>query len=219
MQIIIVGEDKLMYFLTKMFLSKGHKVINISNNSTLCELLAKRTKSLVLEGNGSDPSLLEQAEAGIADCLVAITPRDEDNLVICQIAKVQFKMHHTLALVNDCENEVVFQKLGYKAVSTTNLLVKTIEQMTIFDSITNLLPMAEGKVHITEVKLISQVALINKQIQNILLPKGVLIACILREEEPFIPCGETILKEKDQLLVITTSENHAAAMRLLAEKD
>jgi len=63
-------------------------------------------------GDGSEPAVLEEAGARQADVLISLAPYDPDNLVACQIAQKLFGVPRTLALVNDPDNEAVFQQLG-----------------------------------------------------------------------------------------------------------
>ena len=79
-----------------------------------------------------------------------MTPNDEDNLVICEIATRWFHVPRTLALVNDPDNEEVFKELSdTTAFSTTHILANLIEQRAGFEEITNLLPVGEGKINVT----------------------------------------------------------------------
>lgn len=63
-----------------------------------------------------------------ADVVLAITPNDQDNLVICQLAAIQFGVPRVLALANDPDNAAVFEKLGVSAFSTTQIVGSLIEQ-------------------------------------------------------------------------------------------
>jgi trk system potassium uptake protein TrkA len=214
MNILIVGGGKLIYFLSRLFISKGHNVTVINRNHNECRWLAKKIKATIVYGEGSDPKILEEAGAATADAVLAVTPNDEDNLVICQINKIHFKVPQTLALVNDPDNEEVFQKLGITAVfSTTRILSSLIEQRADFEEITNLIPVGEGKINVTEISLKSTSPVIGNSTSEIDLPKDSNIVYILRYGQPIVPSGKTIFRAGDRLIVITLPENHGEVIK------
>ncbi len=215
MNIIIVGAYQTMYYLCRLFLSKGYKVTLINRHMEECTRLAHNLNATVVHGDGSDPQILEEAHAYAANAILAITPNDQDNLLICQLGFNHFHIPQTLAVVNDPDNEKIFQKLGVPAISFTRVLALMIEQKTDFDDITNLFSIGEGKINVTEVVLKVTSPVVGKSLQQIRLPKGSLIASILRENEPIIPDGSTQLSDHDRLIIVTLPENHGKTLRIL----
>ena len=128
MKVLIVGGGKTLYFLCRNFTAKGYEVVIINRNQEECVQLARQLSATVVCGDGSDPGILKEAGAMGADALLAITPNDQDNLVICQLASLQFGVPRAVALANDPENAEVFQKLGVSAFSTTHIIGSLIEQ-------------------------------------------------------------------------------------------
>jgi len=215
MKIVVVGGGKLVYFVCRSFISKGHDVVLINRHREECTWLSRRLHATVVFGDGSDPQILEEAGAPAADAVLAVTPNDEDNLVICQVAQLRFGVPQTLALVNDPDHELTFRQLGVTAVSTTRILSSLIEQRMAFDEITNLIPIGEGQVNVTEVELGDESPVIGEPLHAVALPEDSLIACILRRGRPLVPRGGTILREDDHVIVITLPDNHTQVMRLL----
>src|SRR4030042_66550 len=208
MHIIIVGGNKEVYFLGRLFISKGYSVTIINRKKEESIWLARHMKARIILGDGSDPKVLEDAGSNEADALLAITPNEQENLVICQLGSIEFHVPHTLALVNDPDNEVIFKQLGIKAISTTKILSSLIEQSTDFEEITNLIPVGEGKINVTEILVDETSAIVGRSLQDINLPENSLIASILRENHAIIPRGPTIIEQNDHLVVITLPENH-----------
>ncbi len=216
MNTLIVGGGKLVYFLSRTFSSKGYQVTIVNRDRAECVWLARQLKATVVYGDGSDPRILEEAQANGIDTLLAVTPHDEDNLAICQLARLRFGVPRTLALVNDPDNEDVFRKLGVTtAFSTTRLLSNLIEQKAAFEDITSLAPLADGKVNITEVVLRDNSPVVGRTLMEIGLPPDSLIAGLIREEHPIIPRGITTLQARDRLIVITLPENHGRVLKML----
>jgi trk system potassium uptake protein TrkA len=216
MNILIVGGGKIVYFLAKAFFSKGYSVTIINRKREECTWLAKQLEATVVFGNATDPQILKEAAKSSMDAVLAVTPNDEDNLVICQLAKLNFGIQRTLALVNDPDNEEVFQELGVStAFSTTHMISTLIEQRTGLEEIVGLFSVAKGKVNVTEVVLTGNSPVLDKSLAEIELPEGCLIACILRNDEPLIPRGPTTLRRDDQLVLITLPQNHGLALKVL----
>jgi len=216
MNILIVGGGKLAYFLSRTFISKGYAVTIINRDRAECTWLARSLKATVVYGDGSDLQILEEAGAGTTDTILAVTPNDQDNLVICQLGRLRFKVLRTLALVNDPDNEEVFRKLDITtAFSTTRIISSLIEQRTVFEEITNLIPVGEGKVNITELVLKENSPIIGRPLRDIILPENSLIAVVLRESKPIVPRGATELQTGDRLIVMTLPENYGQVLKTL----
>jgi trk system potassium uptake protein TrkA len=216
MKIIVVGGARVVYFLCRAFLSKGHSVTLINRDREECTALARRLKATVVHGDGSDPDILAEAGADTSDAVLAVTPNDEDNLVICEIAERRFGVPRTLALVNDPDNEEVFRTLGRTtAFSTTHIIANLIEQRAGFEQISNLLPIGEGKITVTEVKLSPGAPVAGKSLQEIGLPEDALIAGVLRDGEAIIPRGPTVLREGDRLVLMALPDQLGAVLKRL----
>ena len=90
MQIIVVGGGKVGYYLSKTLLEHGHRPHIIEKDRALCTRIADDLDVAVICGDGSTLDVLESAGAKDADALIAVTGRDQDNLVACQLAKQLF---------------------------------------------------------------------------------------------------------------------------------
>lgn len=216
MRLIVVGGGQMVYFLTRQMMKHGNRVTIINIKAEHCSELARRTKATVVHGNGTVPKVLEEAGIRRAEVVVALTPHDQDNLICCQIAQQIYQVPRTVALVNDPENETIFRQLGVDiAFSATRIISTMIEQRTTFEDITALMPLADGKVNVTQVHLPPDAPVVGKKIQDLTLIGSTLIACIIRDKEVIIPRGYTQLMGDDFLLVISDPETEAENIRRL----
>ncbi|MFY9270280.1 MAG: NAD-binding protein [Candidatus Manganitrophaceae bacterium] len=217
MYIIIVGGGKVGYNLTKLLLAENHEVLLIEKDKTKTPDLAREFGEALMEGNGSRVTVLREAGANRADVLVAVTGADEDNLVICQVAKAVFKCPRTIARVNDPGNESLFSALGIDAtVSSTRLIDSLIEeQVKAEDMVIPLVTLRAGKVEIIEVDLSRSSAIMGKKIKEIQLPEGAILISILRGEEVIIPKGETELVTGDKVIALVKKETEQALREIL----
>lgn len=222
MRIIVVGAGKMLYFLAKQFSQADQHVTVITNQLTEATNLSRHLEGIVvIAGDGSDPKVLNDAQAYRADVLLSLTPFDQNNLVACQIADKMFGVPKTIALVNDPDNTELFRRLGVTvAFSATRIIANLIEQQTGFQEITNLIPVANGLVTITETKLPPDSPVIGKSLTEIPLPANALISCIIRgDKEVIIPRGQTKLMAYDKVLILTQPENASKALTILTGQE
>ena len=214
MKVIVVGGGKALYFLSRSFVSKGFEVVIVNRDPAESVQLARQLTATVLCGDGSAPETLEDAGARTADAVLAITPHDQDNLVICQLASLQFGVPRAVALANDPDNIEVFGRLGVSAFSTTDIMSSLIEQRAELEAVTNLLPVGEGKVNVTELVIEADSPVASKRLMDIALPENVLVAVVIRDNIPTVPRGANDLQAGDRIVLITLPENHGPAVRL-----
>lgn len=213
MKVIIVGSGKTLYFLCRSFTSKGYAVVIINRNQVQCVQLARQLAATVICGDGSDADVLRQAGAMGADAVLAITPNDQDDLVICQLAALKFGVPRTVTLANDPENAEVFEKLGVSAFSTTHIVGSLIEQRASLEQVINLLPVGQGRVNVTEIVLEAGSPLAGKQLKDIDLPENALIAVVIRDGSAIVPRGASDLRTGDRVVLITLPENHGPVLK------
>lgn len=219
MYILIVGAGKVGYFLAKRLCQGKHAVSIIDKDRQICEEIAKEFELLVINGDGCDPKILEEAGIQRADVVAAVTGDDEDNLVVCQLAKEKFNMQRTVGRVNNPDNEHTFSELGIDVpVDSTKIIAKIIEEEVSFSDFVNLMSFKRGKLAIVRVDLPSDAPAINKQVKDINLPKDAVLVSIVRGEEVILPKGDTVLKPGDDVIALTLIGNEPQLLSLLAGK-
>ena len=215
MKVIIVGGGKTLFFLCRNFAAKGYQVVIINRDKNECVQLSRQLSAMVVCGDGSDAGILKEAGAMGADAILAITPNDQDNLVICQLASIKFGMPRAIALANDPDNTEIFEKLGVSAFSTTQIFGSLIEQRASLEQILNLLPVGEGRVNVTEIVLGADSPVAGKLLKDIDLPENALIAVVIRDNHPIVPRGWNDLQTGDRVVLITLPENHGPVLKAL----
>lgn len=129
MRIVIVGGGKLGYHLATIMLDRKHDVRLIEKNKLRCMRLANELDVEVICGDGTEIETLEDAGTQNADCFIAVTGQDQDNLVASQLAKRQFKAIKVIARANDPRNMDALRILGADiVVSSTEIITNLIEQ-------------------------------------------------------------------------------------------
>jgi len=213
MKIMIAGGGKTLYFLCRRLTAKGYEVVLINRKEEECVKMAQQLPALVICGDGSDPQILKESGAMGMDVVLALTPNDQDNLIICQLASLQFGVPRVLALANDPDNMDVFGKLGIPAFSTADVVGSLLEQRASVEQILNLLPIGEGRVNVTELLLDGDSPVVGKLLRDISLPENALVAVLIRKNQTIVPRGGCELLDGDRLLLVTLPENHGAVLR------
>lgn len=216
MRIIVIGGGKTVYFVARQFVRHKYHVTIIHNDPVEARELAEQTKATVIVGWGADIHRLEEAGARQADALIALTEHDQDNLIVCQIAQRMFGITRTIAVVNDPDNELVFRRLGVSiAFSATRIIGSIIEQETDFEDITALMPLAQGRINVTDIRLDPSSPAVGQTLQELPLTEYTLVACILRNDKVIVPRGQTTLEANDHLILIMQPEHQKDDLELL----
>jgi trk system potassium uptake protein len=219
MYIIIVGAGKVGYFLAKRLCQNKHGVSIVEKDKTTCDEIAKELEVLVIRGDGCDPQILEQAGAARADVVAAVTGDDEDNLIICQLAKELFHVKRTVGRVNNPQNEQTFSELGVDVpMNSTEIIAKIIEEEASFSDFVSLLSFKRGKLAIVRVDLPENSPVIDKQVKDIQWPENSVLLSVVRQDDVVIPRGDTVLRAGDDVIALTMVGSESQLSNLLAGK-
>jgi len=216
MYIVVVGGGKVGYYLTKSLINEGHEVLVIERDQRKCDAMAEELGSIVLRGDGAEAAVLAEAGANRADVVVAVTGDDEDNLVICQMAKKRFNVGRTIARINNPKNERIFGLLGIDAtVSSTNLIMSQIELEIPHHSLVHLLKLKHSNVEIVETVISPDSSIVGRSLKELTLPPDCIISMIVRDGNLVIPTGTTEFQPGDEVVALAKVENEQALRRLL----
>jgi trk system potassium uptake protein TrkA len=215
--IVIVGGGNIGFYLSKALLNQGHEVLIIEREVRKCERLEDELGSCCMRGDGCETAVLTEAGLNRADVLIATTSQDEDNLVSCQVAKHRFKVPRTIALVNNPVNDNIFKKLGVDGtISVTNTILEHVEQEIPAHPLIHLLTMSGQMEEVVELLVTRESPAIGKSIGHLRLPADTTIALLMREgERPRIPNTDTVLKENDRIIVLTTIDSEKVLDKMI----
>jgi len=206
MYIIVVGGGKVGYYLSKSLLEEENEVLVIEEKPERCARINDELGVNILIGDGSDVHCLEQAGVKRADVVIAVTGEDEDNLVICQIAKQKFQVPRTIARLNNPKNGKIFRELGIDVtVSSTELILSQIEQEIPAHSLVSLLTLSNIGVNFIEVSIPGSSPVLGKPLRELRFPSGCSVGIVIRNgKDIIIPNGGTVLQKDDKVIVFAT---------------
>jgi len=201
MKIIIVGGGETGLATAKLF-EKEAEITIVEKDEVLAKELTNKTNALIINGDGTDISILKEAEINKADALIVTTADDTTNLMISQIGILE-KVKKVVPLVRKPKNEELFSKLGvntYVSVAGSNATdIKRI--LRTYGDAQTIAQM--GDMQIIRQVISEKSNLINQKTKI----KDAVIATIYRDGNIIIPTAGTKLKESDVLLVAVKTKD------------
>ena len=214
MYIIIAGCGKVGYNLAKGLLAEGHEVAIIEKDRTRYQELSDEFGESVIFGDASDSFVLKLAGTNRCDLLVAASGRDEDNLIVCQVAKLLYMAPRTLARVNDPKNDALFGSMGVdQTVNTTNMISALIGHKVGTSFLTELVSFRNAEIVQIEVPEGSPV--LNRQVKELVLPSDSLLIAAIRDDQVKVLKGDSTLQSGDTVIALTNKSGEEELRRLI----
>ncbi len=204
MKIIIIGGGKVAYYLVKTLQPSKHEITLIELRKDICEKIATDFEVEVYNGDGTNIAILEQANCQDADFVIAVTGKDENNLIACEIAKKKFNVKQTVAKVNNPKNIEMFIRLGVdKPVSSTQILADIIEYEVEHVGMRIAYKVENTSKAIIEFILSDKSFACNKALQDYDFPGESRVVMITRVDGKIVmPHGNVDMKSGDKILMI-----------------
>jgi trk system potassium uptake protein TrkA len=212
MFVLVVGGGKVGYYLTKELIESGHEVVLMEKDRMRAATIVDELGSIVVAQDGCEGKYLRQAGANRADIVAAVTGDDEDNLVICQMAKHHFDVPRTIARVNNPKNEAIFRHLGVdELISPTRMILGSIEQDIPVHELLHLAALGEGELELIEAHLQMGSPAIGRAPRDLAIPEGCSLFAVIRDgiATPLRP--DTVMLEGDKRMKEATALYEAAA--------
>jgi trk system potassium uptake protein len=203
MYVIVVGAGKVGWNLTRELLEKGHEVTLIEKDRERYLVVEEELEHNVQYGDASELWILERSGINRADMVIAVTGDDEDNMLICQVAKEKYLIERIIARVNNPRNRDHFALLGIQpTVSATDLILRLIEHEVPEYGLVHLLDLPGERLEIIEVLVGAGSVADGKRVSELPMPEGSLLISVLRDGSGFVPTSETVIASGDEVLAV-----------------
>jgi trk system potassium uptake protein len=203
MYVVICGGGKVGWNLARELIDKNHEVTLIEQDRRRYLIIEEELEHAVQYGDSTELWILERAGIQRADLVIAVTGDDEDNILICQIAKEKYLCERTIARVNNPRNLQHFELLNIQpAVSATDLILRLIEHEVPQYGLVHLLDLPAERLEIIEIEVTRDAPAASQRVQDINIPDGSLIISVLRGGEGFVPTADTVLEAGDEILAV-----------------
>ena len=203
MYIVVVGAGKVGWNLARELIGKGNEVTVIESDPSRFAIVEEELEHAVHYGDGSELWVLERAGVARADMVIAVTGDDEDNILICQVAREKYGVERVIARCNNPRNLQHFELLGIKpAVSATDLILRLIEHEVPRYGFLHLLDLPQERLEIIEIEVAEGSPAAGTMVKDLGLPDGSLAIAILRHSTGFVPLSDSVIEAGDEVLIV-----------------
>jgi trk system potassium uptake protein TrkA len=223
MFVVVLGGGKVGANLARSLVHTGHEVAVVEQDRARFETLEAELGHRAIHGDATELFVLERA--GLRrppDIAVAVTGDDEDNIVICQLARERFGVPKVIARVNDPRNQQHFDLLGIgPTVSPTASVMALIEHEVPEHELVHLLQLRKENLEIVEVQIAKGAPAAGKRVDELSLPESARLISVMHDGAAEIAVGSTQLAAGDQVLAVLEpgSERELRRVLLGAGKD
>jgi trk system potassium uptake protein TrkA len=184
-------------------MANDQEVTLIESDHRRYRVVEEELEHVVQYGDATELWVLERAGIQRADLVIAVTGDDEDNIIICQVAKQKYAVGRIVARVNNPRNLQHFKMLGIQpAVSATDLILRLIEHEVPAYGLVQLLALEEERLEIIELEVGEGSPAAGQRVKDVVLPDGALIISVLRGGRGFVPQSDSVIEAGDQVLLI-----------------
>ncbi len=210
MNVLVVGAGEVGFHLSKRLSEENQDVVLIESDPQRADVAAQHLDVMTVVGNGASLSVLEQAGVKNATILLAVTSRDEVNLIACLAAK-RLGVKYTIARISNPEYYAQGSVLSREHMGIDLMINPEREcawetyQLLRSAAATDVAQFADGRVQLLglQVKEGAQVAGKSMaQLGRLFADRHYVTAAIVRDGETTIPDGETVVRAGDQLYML-----------------
>lgn len=215
-KVMIIGGGKTGYYLAQRLADFGASVKLVEQSKERCQYLSTRIPNvMILHGDGTDMDMLEEENIDEMDAFVTATGYDEQNLLLALTAK-QKGIEDVISKISRESYSGLIEEMGVDMVLnpldiTAAYIFSIIQgEKSVISSM-----LVQGQAEIIEVVATPGMKMVGDTLQNLNLPKGVLIASIYRQGEVIIPDGNARIKDGDRVIMFSLLSDIADLEKLM----
>ncbi len=205
MYVIVVGAGNFGRSLTKLLTAEGNDVVVIDKDKEKATNISESFDCLVLNGDGTNLEILEEAKIKKADAFVALTGVDDTNLMLCQFAK-RFKVRMIVSVVNESKNLGVFVGVADTAIDKTDVVIASIANALSDTSEAVLASISGGRAQLLEIPITDASPMIGKKVGAISLPAKCEVAYIDSNGKLTSPSKDSTIMQGDILYILSATK-------------
>jgi len=205
--ILIIGMGEVGRHLAATLSAEGHRIVAVDDSEEALDLATEHADIMTLVGHGSALTTLRDAGAGTADLVIAVTDSDEVNLLASMMGK-HLGAGKTIARVAnrayyEHDGGVAHDVVGVDVLLNPQILAameihRVIRSFGALESVN----LADNRVEVVDLPVVERTRYLNKQLREISMPRGALIAAIVRDDRLIIPHGGDHVELGDKVWII-----------------
>ena len=226
MKVLILGAGRVGGSLARALVNNNYDVSVVDTNKNILAALEDKLDILTVEGHASHPKSIKKAGADDSATVIAVTSDDEVNIIACQIAKNQFNVKKTICRLSDksyTDNLDIFgSNVIDIVISPEKEVMNHLKELIIHPGTEQIEQFDDGKVNLVSVKAKKKGKLVGRELRGIkedIPSTEAFVAAIYRKNKPFIPSGDTIIKENDEIYFISSASNIDEIVKEFRDKE
>lgn len=218
-RVVIVGGGNVGLFLARQ-LEEEHQNVSIKLIEAIPEranfIASMLKKTIVIQGNALDNEILDEANTGTAETVVAVTENDEVNILASLLAK-RAGCRRAITLINNVAYPPLMSSLGIDvSVNPRAITVSSVLHYVRRGRIRSVYSIKDGSVEVIEGEAVETSSLVGSPLRDVKLPEGIVVGAVVRGEAVLIPRGGTIIEPKDRVILITPANTVRRAEKLFS---
>ena len=214
MKVLILGAGRVGGSLATALVNNNYNVSIVDHDKSILAALEDKLDILTVEGHASHPLSIKKAGADDSTTVIAVTSNDEVNLIACQIAKNNFNVKKTICRLSEETYSQDLSLFGNEiidiVISPEKEVMNHLKELIQHPGTEQIEKFADGMVNLVSVKAKKKGKLVGRELKGIKedMPNAdAFVASIYRKGKPFIPSGETIIKEGDEVYFVSSASN------------
>jgi len=214
MKVLILGAGRVGGSLATALVNNNYNVSIVDHDKSILAALEDKLDILTVEGHASHPLSIKKAGADDSTTVIAVTSNDEVNLIACQIAKNNFNVKKTICRLSEETYSEDLDLFGNDiidiVISPEKEVMNHLKELIEHPGAEQIEKFADGMINLVSVKAKKKGKLVGRELKGIKedMPNAdAFVASIYRKGKPFIPSGETIIKEGDEIYFVSSASN------------
>lgn len=218
-RVLIIGGGRIGYRLAALLEDEPFTCKIIEKDPVKCDRLAERlNKAVVLCGDGSDQSLLAEENVGDMDAVVTLT-NDEETNILASLLTRRMGVRKCITRISKFSYFPLMTTIGIEQVVSPRLsAINSILQHVRRGKVLSAMSIKGEQAEIMEAVAMETSAIVAKPLRSVGVPKGALVAAIMRQDHIIIPTGETVIEPDDRIIIVARREAIPKVEKILAVK-
>ncbi len=219
MYLVIVGGGRVGALLASSLINEGHEVFLLDHDPDKVAALQRELGMIATVGEATSVRALQDAGTSRAGAIIAATDSDEDNLAACQLARSNFDVPRTIAVVYSPENAQLFELVGVDlVVSATDLVISNLATALPAHPLIRLMPIADRSQELVAIKLPAAGLVIGRTLSEITLPYGTnVILIVTADGRTKTPDADAVIEAEDEIVAVSPANSTAELWDVLTE--
>ena len=226
MKVLILGAGRVGGSLARALVNNNYDVSIVDQDKAALSELEEKLDIMTVEGHAAHSLSIKKTGADESTTVIAVTSNDEVNIIACQIAKKQFNVKKTICRLAESsytEDLSVFGEAVIDIViSPEKEVMNHLKELIIHPGTEQIEKFADGTVNLVSVKAKKKGKLVGRELKGFkddMPDTNAFVASIYRKGKPFIPSGDTVIKENDEIYFISSESNIDQIVNEFREKE